>query len=125
MLFDNIIITFLIIAIIVLFVALLRSGHKYQVEKNEKEYLKKRVKQIRERFVDLKQQNKLCRDIKFADENVFAFVRCINQPKKEICKKTPDGNQVCRSRLVECSKFRMILEQDPVSMARLQLATYQ
>jgi len=109
----------------VLFISLLRSGHKYQVEKNEKEFLKKRMKQIRERFAYIKEQSKLLRDIKFADENVFAFLRCINQPKKEVCKTNEKGEQVCKSRLIECSKFRMILEQDPVSMARLQLATYQ
>ncbi len=66
---------------------------------------------------DIEQLNK----IKFADENVFTLIKCINSPRKQIC--TPEnGSTVCRSRFVDCTKFKRFVEDDPVASYRLKLA---
>jgi hypothetical protein len=62
-------------------------------------------------------------DIKFADENIFKFIRCINIPQSPVCARTGTGGTVCRSKLIDCNKFKLVLENDPVAVERMKLAT--
>lgn len=55
--------------------------------------------------------------IKFADENVFTLLKCINSPRQQVC-----NNGVCRSRFVDCTKFADLVLNDPVAKYRLTLA---
>jgi len=71
---------------------------------------------------DIKKNQKYLWDVKIADENVFDYIRCINIPRTPACKDTTSG-QICRTRQIDCNKFKLVLENDPVSLERLKLAT--
>jgi len=61
-------------------------------------------------------------DVKIADENIFDFLRCINFPKTPACRETDKG-EMCRSRQIDCNKFKLVLENNPIAVERLKLAT--
>lgn len=63
--------------------------------------------------------------IRMADENIFSYLRCINVPRKPSCRKTPTGEMICRSRLIDCNKLKLILENDPIAVSRIRLFTDQ
>lgn len=75
---------------------------------------------------DIEQLNK----IKFADENIFTLIKCINSPKKQVCTEgnqtgggtEEGGERICRSRFVDCTKFKRFVEDDEVASYRLRLA---
>uniref|UniRef100_A0A6C0C8Y7 Uncharacterized protein n=1 Tax=viral metagenome TaxID=1070528 RepID=A0A6C0C8Y7_9ZZZZ len=71
---------------------------------------------------DIKKNQKYLWDVKIADENIFNYIRCINIPRTPACKDTTSG-QICRTRQIDCNKFKLVLENDPVSLERLKLAT--
>ena len=71
---------------------------------------------------DIKKKHKYLWDVKIADENVFNYIRCINIPRTPACKDTTSG-QICRTRQIDCNKFKLVLENDPVALERLKLAT--
>ena len=66
-----------------------------------------------------------------ADENIFKFIRCINIPMTPVCEIKKDGGSrvpngkatVCRSRQIDCNKFRLVLERDPIAKERMRIAT--
>jgi hypothetical protein len=74
-------------------------------------------------LTNLRKEYQKLLDIKFADENIFKFIRCINIPQSPVCARTGTGGTVCRSKLIDCNKFKLVLENDPVAIERMKLAT--
>lgn len=84
-------------------------------------------------------ENEKLNHIKIVDEQLFKFIRCINIPQTPVCKnvelsstsnqplygqgKKVGNSSVCRSRFIDCNKFRLLLEQDPVAIERMKIAT--
>lgn len=66
--------------------------------------------------------------IKFADENIFNYIRCINIPQAPTCapanrSNDPNKGIICRSRQIDCNKLKLVLENDPVAVNRMKVAT--
>lgn len=113
----------LICAIVIGFVIyIVRQGDVCTTTRDEltKEKIKNQ-KQL-ETISEMKKNQKYLWDVKIADENVFNYVRCINIPRTPACKDTSSG-QICRTKQIDCNKFKLVLENDPVSLDRLKLAT--
>jgi len=113
----------LICAIVIGFVIyIVRQGDSSTAARDEltKEKIKNQ-KQL-ETISEMKKNQKYLWDVKIADENVFNYVRCINIPRTPACKDTTSG-QICRTKQIDCNKFKLVLENDPVSLDRLKLAT--
>lgn len=113
----------LICAIVIGFVIyIVRQGDSSTAVEDEltKEKIKNQ-KQL-ETIDEMKKNQKYLWDVKIADENVFNYIRCINIPRTPACKDTTSG-QICRTRQIDCNKFKLVLENDPVSLDRLKLAT--
>lgn len=81
----------------------------------------------------LKKENEQLKKIVIADENIFSFIRCINVPQTPSCKTTMDENgdpniprgtaTVCRARQIDCNKYKLLFETDPIIKERILLAT--
>lgn len=81
----------------------------------------------------LKKENEQLKKIVIADENIFSFIRCINVPQTPSCKTTTDENgdpniprgtaTVCRARQIDCNKYKLLFETDPIIKERILLAT--
>lgn len=83
----------------------------------------------------LKKENADLRAIKYADDNIFQFIRCINIPQYPICSPTDpntdptkgsdpgSGGVACRSKQINCNWFKLVLENDPVAVERMKQAT--
>jgi len=99
-----------------------RQGNAYKElgDKLNKETVNKN--ESLKKLSDNKKTYKYLWDVKLADENIFNFIRCINFPKTPSCKNVDDGS-VCRSRQIDCNKFKLVLENDPVSVQRMKLIT--
>ena len=62
-----------------------------------------------------------CLKIKHADENIMYYTRCINDPRKNVCKVVDSNNQdYCSARFMDCNKFKGIVESDPVAIQRMK-----
>ena len=72
---------------------------------------------------DLKKENDYLSKVKFADENIFQLIRCINIPQSPTCSSTNTGETVCRSKLIDCNKFKLVLLNDPIAVERMKVAT--
>lgn len=85
---------------------------------NDYESLKKELTDVKKRANELAK-------IKFADENIFNFIRCINIPQSPTCASVGNGSRetVCRSRQIDCNKLKLVLENDPVAIERMKVAT--
>ena len=57
------------------------------------------------------------------DENIFNYIKCINVPRTPTCDSVKTGGGVCRSRQIDCNKFKLYLTEDPVAVARMKLIT--
>lgn len=73
---------------------------------------------------NLQQRNNYLEKVKAADENIFNYIRCINIPRTPTCFHDPTGT-VCRSRQIDCNKFKLVLENDPIAVERMKVATDQ
>lgn len=73
---------------------------------------------------NLQQRNNYLEKVKAADENIFNYIRCINIPRVPSCFHDPTGT-VCRSRQIDCNKFKLVLQNDPVAVERMKIATDQ
>jgi hypothetical protein len=82
----------------------------------------------------LQTENKYLKRVKDVDELIFQFIRCINVPKSPTCKTTYDDNpnstiipsnkaNVCRSRQIDCNKYKLLIVRDQVGIDRLKIAT--
>jgi len=82
-------------------------------------------KSLNEELVGVKKRANDLAKIKFADENIFNFIRCINIPQSPTCAPVGDGSgeTVCRSRQINCNKLKLVLENDPVAVERMKVAT--
>lgn len=83
---------------------------------------KVKTKESLDMVSDIKRKQKYLWDVKIADENIFNYIRCINIPRTPACKNTTSG-EICRTRQIDCNKFKLVIENDPVSLERLKLAT--
>lgn len=112
------------IALIIVFFTLylLRIGHQYQTIKKDNQKVSQREKQILEQNRILRENNDYLQKIKFADENIFDFMRCINIPRTPACKSVDDSG-ICRSRQIDCNKIKLVLENDPIAVERMKIAT--
>jgi hypothetical protein len=73
----------------------------------------------------LKKRNKYLEHVKTVDEYIFNFIRCINIPRSPLCKGVEGDSNICRSRQIDCNKFKLVLENDPIAVDRMKLATDQ
>jgi hypothetical protein len=76
-------------------------------------------------LTDLNDKYNACLNIKFADENIFSYIKCINVPRKKVCKNIGQGGETCQTRLTDCTKFRDIIMNDPVALNRIKLLNDQ
>jgi len=81
------------------------------------------VSDLRTQITRLQSENEKLSKIKFADENIFQFLRCLNVPQSPTCAATGTGGTVCRSRLIDCNKYKLVLENDPVAVERMKVAS--
>ena len=88
---------------------------------DEIEMLINQNNKLRDENNKLKIDNDKLIKIKFADEDIFALIKCINEPRKQVCDDTPEG-KVCRSRFMDCTKFKRIVSSDPVAEYRMRMA---
>ena len=115
----------LLVTIIILFTLyLLRIGHQYQTIKKDNEKVSNGEKKILEQNRVLRENNDYLQKIKFADENIFDFMRCINVPRTPACKDV-DNSGICRSRQIDCNKIKLVLQNDPIAVERMKIATDQ
>lgn len=115
--------TIIWVSFIVLIFMIIIGKYSYDNIKLQNDYtdLKKQHIRLKNIYQDLQKNYKSCLDIKFADENILYYVRCINDPRKEVCKSSTSNSNICRSRLEECNKMRGIIENDPVAVYRMQM----
>ena len=107
---------------IIFIIYLIRLGNNYKILENKYEKSVKFANESAKKLNDNKKTYKYLWDVKLADENVFNFIKCINFPKTPSCKDTGDGT-ICRSRQIDCNKFKLVLENDPISVQRMKLFT--
>lgn len=87
------------------------------MDKNNKKFLENKIDELQ------KENNTLKRTI-WADNRIFDFIRCINIPQTPVCKSVEDGkSNICRSRLIDCNRFKLVLENDPIAVERMKRAT--
>ena len=81
---------------------------------------------IANKIQKLQQQNIYLEKVKTADENIFDYIRCINIPRTPLCKGVEnDTSNICRSKQIDCNKFKLVLENDPIAVERMKIATNQ
>ena len=88
----------------------------------------------KDRVQTLAKENEYLKRVKNVDDTIFEFIRCINVPKSPTCKSTLDDNStsslippnqanICRSRQIDCNKYKLLLIKDPVGIERMKMAT--
>jgi len=77
------------------------------------------IADLKDEIANLKIDRDRLTQLKYADDNIFTFLKCHNQPTKNVCKTMKDGSSICRSRLINCDNFRLVLEDDPLTAKRL------
>lgn len=117
---DWSLIAMVIIAFLTIFIV-----SKYSVDNlkllMENSDLKRLNQSMKSNYDKLKSNMDECLKIKFADENIMYYTRCINDPRKKVCKDTNDNKGICRARFQDCNKMRGIIENDPVAVYRMKL----
>ena len=116
-------ILFIFIAFIIFILYTLRRGSAYDIVNQDKKELVANINDLQQQLATLQRTYKNCQDIKYADENIFNYIRCINVPAKPVCTNSGSGASVCRSRQIDCNKFRTYVLNDPIAMFRMKLAT--
>ena len=119
---SQIIIAILIVLSLIFIGVILRLIGKIYGLSSEKTTCYNTVNVITKENEQLKKHNKQLIDIKSADEDVLAYLKCLNTPRTEVCKDTPDEGRVCRSRLMDCSKFKNIIFNNPTALWRMEMA---
>jgi hypothetical protein len=76
---------------------------------------------LQNRINDMQEEITKLNKMKIADEMIFQYTRCLNIPRSPSCK---DGT-ICRSRQIDCNKYRLVLENDPIAMERIKIAISQ
>uniref|UniRef100_A0A6C0LR72 Uncharacterized protein n=1 Tax=viral metagenome TaxID=1070528 RepID=A0A6C0LR72_9ZZZZ len=115
-----IIITFIIIISFIYYI--IKLGDKYE----NKVICKDNIlidKDVEKHVQELEHLNKYLTDVKLADENIFNFIRCINIPQTPICKGVEGNSNICRSKQIDCNKWKLVLENDPIASERMKLAS--
>jgi hypothetical protein len=114
-----------IIFILCLFfmILMLRQGHRFYRDTSHKDSVLKENETLKRELSKLRVAYDNCQDVKFADENIFNYVRCINVPRTPVCKPVSSGGDVCRSRLIDCDKFKLYVLDDPIAMFRMKMMT--
>lgn len=120
-----------IIIIIIIVIIIIWIGRKNNLSDLTKNHLNKNIVEnhnLQNEIDLLKKENKELRDIKYADDNIFQFIRCINIPQYPICSAanksdTKSGGVVCRSKQINCDWFKLVLENNPVAVERMKMAT--
>lgn len=116
----------LIITFIIAFftIYLLRIGNQYDQIKKKNRIDTLNKQQLLDQNKTLKENNEYLQKIKFADENIFDYIRCINIPRTPGCRTVDDNTSaICRSRQIDCNKMRLVLENDPIAVERMKIAT--
>lgn len=119
---NKILIIILVIAILGFIIYKLRWENHTDNLVHTQSDLENENKRILNENAELKNVNKKLSDIKFADENIFKFIRCINIPQAPVCAETATGT-VCRSKLINCNDYKLVLLNDPVAIERMKVAT--
>jgi hypothetical protein len=116
---QEIIIAILIVVILCAVIMYLRSVGLSTKLDRQKNSCHDELSRLRTRNTQLEKDIQTALDVKYADENIFAYLKCLNSPRTQVCNDTPDGGRVCRSRLMDCSRFKGIVFNDPVASARI------
>ena len=111
---------FLLIVFIIIW---LRQGNLVDTSGAKIHEIQKENLDLQSQLNNLKRSYKDCQAIKFADENIFSYIRCINVPRKPVCKAENTGGEICRSRQIDCNKFKLYVLDDPVAILRMKLIT--
>lgn len=120
---NIILILFFFILIIIFAVYVARKNNQWDKLVEKQSTLINQHESSEADIAKLRSDNKKLLAIKFADENIFKFIRCINIPQSPVCASTGTGGSVCRSKLIDCNKFKLVLLNDPVAVERMKIAT--
>jgi hypothetical protein len=131
---SSVIWIFLIGIIILCFIIyILRLRHQYTTLQSTHTAIWDDSETLNNSVVRLKKENDVLKKIVVADENIFNFIRCINVPQAPSCltKMNDNGDStipdepahVCRSRQIDCNKYKLLFESDPIMRERIHLAT--
>ena len=120
---NNLLIIFFLIIIVIFIIYIARKQNQYDKLLESKSDLTNTNETKLNEIAKLKAINKKLLAIKFADENIFKFIRCINIPQTPVCVATGTGGSVCRSKLIDCNNFKLVLFNDPVAVERMKMAT--
>jgi|SRR5271154_1081210 len=104
----------------------MRQGNKYEELYKSKFKLVNSNEDLIAEIARLKKNSEYLQRVKIADENIFDYIRCINIPRSPACKGVEDGeSNICRSRQIDCNKYKLVLENDPIAIERTKIATDQ
>jgi hypothetical protein len=111
---------------------ILRIGNQYEELSKIKTTATNNNSELLNQINSLTKQNDYLNKVKTADEQIFDYIRCINIPRTPACKGVEDtgrpfdeASNVCRSRQIDCNKYKLVLENDPVAVERMKVATQQ
>ena len=114
---------FFFIIIVIFFIYITRKQNQLDKISKAKSNLANLNESTSTEIARLEAENKKLLQIKFADENIFKFIRCINIPQAPVCVATDTGGTVCRSKLIDCNNYKLVLLNDPVAVERMKIAT--
>lgn len=129
-----IIISIIIIVFVMVSIFVLRKNQLLASVTEEKNDILNNTYGMKDRIQTLTKENEYLKRVKDVDDTIFQFIRCINVPKSPTCKSTIDDNStsslipskqadVCRSRQIDCNKYKLLLARDPVGIERMKIAT--
>ena len=115
----------IVIIAFILYIYITRKNYFSTIASEDLNDIAKKNQSLQNEIDSLQKINKDLQDIKFADDNIFQFIRCINIPQYPICSSTDptSGGVVCRSKQINCDWFKLVLENNPVAVQRMKMAT--
>lgn len=111
----------LLFAIIIIIWFSRRKNIKQNDQIQQNQY-RNRIDKLSKEMVLLQQENEYLQKALVADNNIFHYIRCINIPQTPSCT-TKGNSHICRSRLMDCNKIKLVLENDPIAVERIKVAT--
>jgi hypothetical protein len=90
---------------------------------------------LQDKVEQLERRNNYLEKVKIVDEAIFDYIRCINVPRSTSCTAisnekldngqnlSPKTGSICRSRQIDCNKYKLMLENDSIAVERMKRAT--
>lgn len=111
----------IVISYIVLYISMKRQYNFLKNSCNKDTFTQNKLEQENRK---LKADVKYLNDVKDIDDQIFSFIRCINIPQVPSCKAVnKEGVNVCRSKQIDCDKFKLVILNSPIGLERIKKAT--